>query len=159
MTPLWYCQVVLLSPIDSRPVCGNTAITVLIIEQATNLGFKIWLITSGNADFIYRESSSSAASLSSISLFGCPICIITLVCGMQIHTEHTIIISDLATCSTIPAINLAILFAGSAGIIDHANVSVKQPTLYILECKGRSDCIRNSTKTLISSPRVRHINH
>ena len=48
------------SPIDALAVCETTAITLPSIEQATNLGFGIWLITSANADFTFRESSSLA---------------------------------------------------------------------------------------------------
>ena len=39
------------SPIDALAVCETTAITLPSIEEATNLGFGIWLITSANADF------------------------------------------------------------------------------------------------------------
>ena len=74
------------SPIDALAVCETTAITLPSIEQATNLGFGIWLITSAIADFTFRESSSLATSTSSRSFVGCHICIITLDCGMQIHT-------------------------------------------------------------------------
>ena len=94
------------SPIDALTVCDTTAITLPSFEQATNLGFGIWLITSANSDFIFRESSSLATSTSSRSFAGCHICIITPACGMQIHMGHTIIRSDLASCSTIPAIRL-----------------------------------------------------
>ena len=90
--------------IDTLAVCETTAITLLSIEQATNLGFGIWLITSANAAFTFRESSSLATSTSSRSFAGCHICIITLACGKQVHTWHIIIRSDLASCSTIPAI-------------------------------------------------------
>ena len=69
------------SPIDALAVCETTAITLAIIEQAKNLGFGIWLITSANADFSFRESSSLATSTSSRSFAGCHICIITLACG------------------------------------------------------------------------------
>ena len=94
------------SPIDALAVSENTAITLPGIEQARNLGFGIWLITSANADFTFRESSSSATPSSSRSFAGCHICIITLACGMQIHTGQIIIRSDRTSCSTIPAIKL-----------------------------------------------------
>ena len=94
------------SPIDALAVCETTAITLPSIEQATNLGFGTWLVTSANAHFTFRESSSLATSTSSRSLVGCHICIITLACGMQINRGHIIIRSDLASCSTIPAIKL-----------------------------------------------------
>ena len=96
------------SPIDALAICETTAITLPSIEQATILGFGIWLITSANADFTFRESSSLATSTCSRSFVGCHICIITLACGMRIHTGHIIIQSDLASCSTITAIKLRI---------------------------------------------------
>ena len=67
------------SPIDVLAVCETTAITLPSIEQATNLGFGIWLIKSANADFTFRESSSLATSSSSRSFAGCDI----LARGMQ----------------------------------------------------------------------------
>ena len=89
------------SPIDAVAVCETTAFTLPSIKEATNLGFGSWLITSANADFTFRESSSLATSSSSRSFAGCHMCIITLACGMQIHTGHIIIRLDLASCSTI----------------------------------------------------------
>ena len=61
------------SPIDALAVCETTAITLPSIEQATNLGFGIWLLTSANADFTFRESSSLATSSSSRSFACCQI--------------------------------------------------------------------------------------
>ena len=66
------------SPIDALAVCETTAITLLSIEPARSLGFGIWPITSANADFTFRESSSIATSSSSRSFAGCQTCIITL---------------------------------------------------------------------------------
>ena len=94
------------SPIDALAVCETTVITLPSIEQATNLGFGISLITSANDDFTFRGSYSLTTSSSSRSFAGCHICVIALACGMQIHMGHIIIRSDLASCSTIPAIKL-----------------------------------------------------
>ena len=98
-----HCNIVFFSPFDALAVCETTAITLPSIDQAKNLGFGIWLITSANADFTFGESSSLATSSSSRSFAGCHICIITLACGMQIHKGHIIIRSNLASCSTNPA--------------------------------------------------------
>ena len=65
------------STIDALAVC-DTTITLPSIEQATNLGFGFWLITSANADFTFGVSSSLATSSSSRLFAGCHICIITL---------------------------------------------------------------------------------
>ena len=94
------------NPIDALAVCETTAISLPSIEQARNLGFGIWLVTSANTDFTFRESSSLATSSSSKSFAGCHTWIITLACGMQIHAGHIIIRSDLASYSTVPAIKL-----------------------------------------------------
>ena len=131
------------SPINALAVCETTAITLSSIEQATNLGFGIWPITSANADFTFRESSSLATSTSSRSFAGCHICIITLACGMQIHTGHITIRSDLASCSTI---KLRISLPGPARIIDHASPPVRRPTLIYIESRGRSDTFKSSEK-------------
>ena len=42
------------SPIDALAVCETTAFTSTSIEQAMNFDFGMWLITSANADFIFR---------------------------------------------------------------------------------------------------------
>ena len=62
------------NPIDASAVCETTANTLPSIEQATNRGFGIWLITSANADFTFRKSSALATSTSSRSCVGCHIC-------------------------------------------------------------------------------------
>ena len=102
-----HCNIFFFNLIDALAVCETNAITLSSIEQATTLGFGIWFITSANADFCFRESSSLATSSSSSQSFaGYHICIITFECGMQIHTGHIIIRSYLASCSTFPAIKL-----------------------------------------------------
>ena len=106
MTSVLYCDAVSFSTIDSLAVCETTASTLPSLEQAMNLSFGIWLIKSATADFTFLESSSLATSTSSRSFAGCHFCISTFVCGMQIHTGHIIIRSDLASCSPIPSIKL-----------------------------------------------------
>ena len=89
-----HCYAVFFGPIDALAVCETVAIPLPSIEQATNVRFGIWLLKSATADFIFRESSSLATSSSSKSFEGCNLCIITLTCGMQIHTGHIIIRSN-----------------------------------------------------------------
>ena len=96
------------SSVDARSVCDTSLVSLPSTEQATNLGFGIWLITSANDDFIFRESHATAASSKTQSFAGFRICIITLECGMQIMTKHIKIRSDLSRCSHIPAIKLRV---------------------------------------------------
>ena len=63
----YIATLLVLSPVDALVVCETTTITLLSIEQATNLRFGIWLITSAIAVFNFRESSSLATLISSES--------------------------------------------------------------------------------------------
>ena len=141
-------------PFDALAVCETTAITLLSIEQATNLGFGIWFITSANADFTFRESSSLATSTSSRSFVDCHICIITLACGMQIHTGHIIIRSDLASCSTIPPIKLRLSLPDP---LESLIMQVDLP-LYTSKAEAGVTLLKAVRKKLISSPRDRQVN-
>ena len=147
------------SPIDALAVCETIAITLPSIEQATNLGFGIWLITSANADFTFRESSSLATSTSSRSFVGCHICIITLACGMQIHTGHIIIRSDLASCSTIPAIKLRLSLPDPLQSLIMQVPPLDDLPLYTSKAEAGVTLLKAVRKKLISSPRVRQVNH
>ena len=62
--PSCFATLSFFSPVDGLVNCETTAITLPSIEQATNLGFGNWLITSTTADFTFRESSSLATSTS-----------------------------------------------------------------------------------------------
>ena len=146
------------SPIDAPAVCETTAITLPSIEQATNLGFGIWLITSANTDFTFRESSSLATSTSSRSFVGCHICIITLACGMQIHTGHIIIRSDLAACSTIPAIKLRLSLPDPLESLIMQVPPLDVLPLYTSKAEAGVTLLKAVRKKLISSPRVRQVN-
>ena len=45
------------TPLEALSVCETNIISLSSPEQATNLGYGIWLVTSGNSDVIFRESS------------------------------------------------------------------------------------------------------
>ena len=146
------------SSIDALAVCETTAISLPSIEQATHLGFGIWLITSANADFTFRESSSLATSTSSRSFVGCHICIITLACGMQIHTGNIIIRSDLASCSTIPAIKLRLSLTDPLESLIMQVPPLDDLPLYTSKAEAGVTLLKAVRKKLISSPRVRQVN-
>ena len=129
----------LFSPIDALAVCETTSITLPSFEQATILAFGIWPITSANADFTFRESSSLATSSSSWSFVGCHICVITLACGMQIHTGHIIIRSNLASYSTIPAIKLRLSLSDSLESLIMQVPPLDNLAFFYLEGRSRSD--------------------
>ena len=146
------------SPIDVLAVCETTAITLPSIEQATNLGFGIWLIKSANADFTFRESSSLAISSSSRSFAGCDFCIIILARGMQMHSGHIIIRSDFAYCSTIPAIRLRLSLPDPLeSLIMQVPPSDDLP-LYTSKAEAGVILLKAVRKKLISSPKVRQVN-
>ena len=149
---LYFC------PIDALAVCETTDIALPSIQQAKNLGFGIWLITSANADFTFCESSSVATSSSSRSFADCHICIITLACGMQIHTGHIIIRSDLASCSTIPAIKFRLSLPDPLeSLIMQVPPLAYQP-LYTWKAEAVVTLLEAERKKLVSSPRVRQVN-
>ena len=148
----------LFSPIGALAVCETTAITLPSIAQATNLGFGIWLITSANADFTFRESSSLATSSSLRSFVGCHICIITLACDMQIHTGHIIIRSDLASCSTIPAIKLRLPLPDPLESLIMQVPPLDDLPLYTSKAEAGVTLLKAVRKKLISIPRVHQVN-
>ena len=70
------------SCVDALSVFDTSLVSLPTTEQATNLGFGIWLITSASDDFIFRESHATSPSSKTQLFAGCRICIITLECGM-----------------------------------------------------------------------------
>ena len=145
------------SPIDALAVFETIAITLPSNEQAKDLGFGIWLNISANADFTSRESSSLATSSSSRSFAGCHFCIITLACGMQSHTGHIIIRSDLASCSTNPAIRLRFYLPDPLESLIMLVLPLDDLPLYTSKAEA-SDTFKKVRKKLISSPRVCQVN-
>ena len=139
-------------------MCETTAITLSSIEQATNLGFGIWLITSANADCTFHESSSLATSTSSRSFAGFQICIITLACGMQIHTEHVIIRSDLPSCSTISAIKLRLFLPDPLESLVMQVPPLDDLPLYTSKAEVGVTLLKAVQQKLVISPRVRQVN-
>ena len=146
------------SHIDALAVCETTDITLPSIEQATNLGSGIWLITSANADFTFRESSSLATSSSSRSFAGCHIGIITLACGMQIQTGHIIIRSDLTSCSTMPAIKLRLSLPDPLESLIMQVSPLDDLPSYTSKAEAGVTLLKAVRKKLISSPSVRQVN-
>ena len=157
-TPFLHCNIVFFSPVDALAVCETTAITLPTIKQATSLGSGIWLITSANADFTSRESSSLATSTSSRSFVGCHFCIITLACGMQMHTGHIIIRSDLASCSTILAIRMRLSLPDPLQSLIMQVPPLDDLPLYTSKAEAGVTLLKAVRKKLISSPRVRQVN-
>ena len=145
-------------PIDALAVCETTAITLPSIEQATILGFGTWLISSTNAGFTCCKSSSLATASSSRSFAGCHICIITLSCGMQTHTGHSIVRSDLASCSTIPTFKFLLsLPHPSESLIMQVHPLDDLP-LYTSKAEAGATLLKAVPKKLINNPRVYQVN-
>ena len=147
------------SPIDALALCETTANTSPSIEQATNLGFGIWLITTANADFTFRNSPSLATSTSSRSFAGCHICIITVAFEMHIHTGHIIIRSDLAPCSAIPAIKLRLSLQDPLESLIMQVPPLDDLPSYTSKAEAGVTLLKAVRKKLLGSPRVRQVNN
>ena len=143
---------------DVSVVCETTTITFPSIEQAKNLGFGIWLITSANAEFTFRELSSLVTPSPSRSFAGCYICNITLACGMQIHTGHIIRRSDLVSRSTIPAIELRLFLPDPLESLIIQVPPLNDLTLYTSKAEAGVTLLKAVLNRLISSPTVRQVN-
>ena len=144
--------------IEALAVCDTSVISLPSVEHATNLGFGIWLITSASADFNFRESSSLTSSTASRSFSGCNICIITLECGMQIHTGNIIIRSDLTSCSHIPAIKLRLSLPDPLESLIMEVPPLDDLPLYTSKAEAGVTLLKAVRKQLISSPKVRQVN-
>ena len=70
-------------------VCAKEQLQLTVTEKPENLGYGVWLITSGAAAYILFESYIESMTSSGIVKFsGCNICIITLKCGKQLVGPH-----------------------------------------------------------------------
>ena len=146
------------SSVDALSVCDTSLVSLPSTEQATNLGFGIWLITSVNDDFIFRESHATAASSKTQSFAGCRICIITLECGMQIMTKHIKIRSDLSSCNHIPAIKLRISLPNPLASLIMEVPSLEDLPLYDSKAEAGVKFLKQVRKELVHSPRIREVN-
>ena len=146
------------SSVDALSVCDTSLVSLPSNEQATNLGFGIWLITSANDDFIFRESHATAASSKTQSFAGCRICIITLECGMQIMTKHIKIRSDLSSCSHIPAIKLRVSLPNPLASLIMEVPPLEDLPLYDSKAEAGVKLLKQVRKELVHSPRVREVN-
>ena len=146
------------SSVDALSVCDTSLVSLPSTEQATNLGFGIWLITSANDDFIFRESHATAASSKTQSFAGCRICIITLECGMQIMTKHIKIRSDLSSCSHIPAIKLQVSLPNPLASLIMEVPPLEDLPLYDSKAEAGVKLLKQVRKELVHSPRIREVN-
>ena len=85
-------------------VCDTEKVMLPTPEQATNLGYGIWLIKSASDAFYLREYSLSDENIPQRREHpGCHVCIITLECGTQLISKNIKIRPDLETCDQIQA--------------------------------------------------------
>ena len=77
---------------------------------------------------------------------------------MQIHTGHIIIRSDLASCSTIPAIKLRLSVPDRLKTLIMQVPPLDDLPLYKLKAEAGVTLLKAVRKRLISSPRVRQVN-
>ena len=78
--------------------------------------------------------------------------------GLQIYTGHIIIRSDLALCSTIPAIKLRIFLPDPLESFNMQVHSLDNLPFYISNADAAVTLSKAVPKNLISSPRVRQLN-
>ena len=79
--------------------CETESIQLPVKEQAQNLGYGRWLITSATGDFRLQEHSTDDSIMNEQEWEGCQSCIITLTCGKQFKTHNFKITADLETCA------------------------------------------------------------
>ena len=127
-------------------------------EPYRNLGFGIWLITSANDDFIFRESYTTAASSKTQLFASCRIYIIFLECGVQIMTKHIKIGSDLSSCSHIPAIQLRVSLPNPLAFLFMEVPSLQDLPLYDSKAEAGVNLLKHRRKEPAHSPRVREVN-
>ena len=144
------------TPLEALTVCETSSITLPSIEQATNLGFGIWLITSANADFSFRELRSS--SQQGPSFPGCRICIISLECGVQLMTDNIKIRSDLSSCNEIPPIKLRVSLPNPLSSLIMEVPPLEDLPLYTSNAEAGVKLLKEVRKELSKNPRVREVN-
>ena len=94
---------------DALEVCDTVPVPVSLKVKATNLGYGIWLITSAQANFEFKEIFMDATKLAgSKTVKGCRICLITLECGKQLTGENIRIRSDSSSCTKVPPVKLEV---------------------------------------------------
>ena len=146
------------SSVDALSVCDTSLVSLPSTEQATNLGFGFWLITSANDDFLFRESLATAASSKTQSFAGCRICIITLECEMQIMTKHIKVMSDLSSCNHIPAIKLRVSLPNPLASLKMQVPRLEILPLYDSKAEAVVDFLKQVRKELVHNPRIREVN-
>ena len=94
---------------DALEVCDTDPVPLPLKVKATKLGYGIWLITSAQANFEFKENYMDATSVArSKTVKRCGICLITLECGKQLYGEIIKVRSDLSLCAKVPAVKLAV---------------------------------------------------
>ena len=144
------------TPLEALTVCETSSITLPTIEQATNLGFGIWLITSANADFSSRELRSS--SQQGPSFPGCRISIISIECGVQLMTGNIKIRSDKSSCNEIPPIKLRVSLPNPLSSLIMEIPPLEDLPLSTSNAEAEVKLLREVRKELSKSPRVREVN-
>ena len=77
---------------------------------------------------------------------------------MHIHTGHFIIRSDLASCSTIPAINLRLFLPDPLEALIMQVPPLNDRSVYTSKAEARVTLLKAVQKESMSNPRVRQVN-
>ena len=87
-------------------MCDTEKVYLPARDQAENLGFGVWLITSATDAYTLTEEIVSGGKTTMKKYKGCRICILTLQCGHQLSGKNFKVRSDLTSCQHIPAVKV-----------------------------------------------------
>ena len=141
---------------EALAVCDTNIVQLPAIEQATNLGYGIWLIQSAHAVTL-REVSSSSVQGSSFR--GCRICLITLACGMQIMTDNIKIRSDLSSCAHIPPIKLQVSLPNPITSLIMEVPPLEELPFYTSKAEAGVKLLKEVKLQLAKGPKNREVKH
>ena len=96
-------------------MCDTEKVYLPTRDQAENLGFGVWLITSATDAYTLTEEIVSGGKTTMKNYKGCRICIVTLQCGHQLSGKNFKIRSDLTSCQHIPAVKVNVKLPGPLG--------------------------------------------
>ena len=140
---------------EALAVYDTTIVQLSAIEQATILGYGIWLIQSAHVVTL-REVSSS--SVKGSSFCGCRIYLITLACGMQIMTDNMKIRSDLSSCAHIPPIEMQVSLPNPIASLVMEVPRLKDLPFYTSKAEAGVNLLKEVELQLAKGPKNREVN-
>ena len=143
--------------IDALKVCDTDEMLLPAREQAENLGFGVWLITSAKDSYTLHKRKMTDTQNSALTIKGCKICIITLECGYQIVGPHIKIRSDLYACSDIPPVQVNVNLPDPLSHLLTLLPNISDLPNYNTKSTASIDLLRDVREALIYGPEVGNI--